>query len=311
MSTPFLSLDAGAHGLSEPLDTDVRRLDAALGDVLRQQEGQELIALARELLGEGGDAADIFATHPELKDPERLRAVCRAFTVMFQLLNVAEQKEIVRVNRSRRGAQRNESIDEAIATLKSKGRSAEEVRVLLSRILIVPTLTAHPTEARRRAVLDKLLQVALAITEESDAPNLRFPLDTKWRIEGRVHRALTELWQTDEMRSSSLTVREEVRNAMYFFERTILEVVPWLYEDLERALGKHYPNAEWSVPALIAYRSWVGGDRDGNPNVTADETWNTLLEHRDLALRHHLRSLAVLRRELTQSVKLVSVSGRT
>ncbi len=307
LGNSFLGLDAKGLGLSESLDADIRRLDSALGRMLEEQEGPAMVELARTLLAEGVDPESVEERHPELKDPRVLRAVARAFTVLFQLLNVAEQKEIVRVNRERRSHGNNESIEEAIATLKAQGKTAGEVEGILRSLFICPTLTAHPTEARRRAVLDKLLQVALAMTESEDAPNLRFPLDAGWRIEDRIHRAMTELWQTDEMRATSLTVREEVRNALYFFERTILEVVPWLYEDLERALRRHYPEIT-DIPAFIAYRSWVGGDRDGNPNVTADETWNTLLDHRELILRHHLHSISDLRRELTQSGKLAPVS---
>lgn len=307
MPSSFLGLEPATFGLGDSLGADIRLLDEKLGAMLEEQEGSELIELARQLLGEGLDSESVTEKHPDLGDPDRLRAVARAFTVLFQLINVAEQKEIVRVNRLRRDKGHTESIEEAIATLKAQGRTADEVRALLCRLFICPTLTAHPTEARRRAVLDKLLQVALAMTENNEAQNLRFPLDTGWRIDERIHRALTELWQTDEMRAASLTVREEVRNALYFFERTILEVVPWLYEDLERALRQHYPEIE-DVPPFFVYRSWVGGDRDGNPNVTAEETWLTLLDHRELVLTHHLQTISSLRRELTQSVKLAPIS---
>lgn len=304
MARPFLGLDARAVGLSESLDADVRTLDTLLGEVLEEQEGPELIDLARRLV-EAGDAASEVP-----KDPEKLKALARAFTVFFQLLNVAEQKEIVRVNRERRGAQHNESIAEAITTLKQAGKSAEDVATLLRSVWICPTLTAHPTEARRRAVLDKLLQIALSLAESQEdlRHDLRAPLDTRDRARQDIRRTLTQLWQTDEMRETSLTVIEEVRNAMYFFERTILDVVPWLYEDLERALRQHYPDAEWDLPRLIEYRSWVGGDRDGNPNVTADVTWQTFLEHRELVLTNYLASLDALRWELTNSVKLAPVS---
>jgi phosphoenolpyruvate carboxylase len=110
------------------------------------------------------------------------------------------------------------------------------------------------------------------------------------------------------MRSAQLTVPEEVRNALYFFERTIMEVVPRLHEDLEWALAEHYPDEKFSVPTFLTYRSWVGGDRDGNPNVTAAVTWRTLLDHRVLALEVYLRRVGTLRRELTESIKLVPVS---
>jgi phosphoenolpyruvate carboxylase len=302
MPAPFLGLDAAAFGLTEDLAQDVRELDKALGDVLEAQDEQELLEEARALMG--SDA-------PLPTDPERMRRLARAFTVLFQLINAAEQKEIVRVNRARRKERRNESIADAIALLHQHGRSAEEVEQLLKGIWICPTLTAHPTEARRRVVLDKILEITLALAnqETMTGPNLADPLDLEGRAETDIRTALTELWQTDEMRQTSLTVREEVRNALYFFERTIIEVVPWLYEDLEKALEEHYPDRAWTIPKIISYRSWVGGDRDGNPNVTAEITWQTLLDHRELAFESHIQALEKLRWDLTNSVRLAPVSS--
>ncbi|MBX3118552.1 MAG: phosphoenolpyruvate carboxylase [Fimbriimonadaceae bacterium] len=304
MSGPFLGLNARQYGLSESLSRDIEILDAALGAVLEDQEGPEFVAQARQLV------ADPSAPLPEA--PERILRLARAYTVVFQLINVAEQKEIVRINRVRRAEGRNESISEAIGWLKQQGKTAEEVETLLQEIWICPTLTAHPTEARRRAVLDKILRVALELAEEDagEGCNLKDPLDATGRHTDRIRLALTQLWQTDEMRTTSLTVREEVRNALYFFERTIFEVVPWLYDDLARALRKHYPEKDWTIPNLIAYRSWVGGDRDGNPKVTPEVTWQTLLDHRQAILENHINALDRLRMQLTNSSRLVPVSER-
>ncbi len=297
----FLGLDAEKFGLTPELARDVRELDHAIGDVLAEQEGQEFVQAARGLL----DGAELPAD-----DPRMMQRLARAFTVVFQLINAAEQKEIVRVNRARRGDARNESIAEAIVTLKQQGKTAEEVETILRKLWICPTLTAHPTEARRRVVLDKILSITLTLArkESKGGPNLSGPLDLHGRAESYIRSTLTQLWQTDEMRQAALTVREEVKNAMYFFERTILDVVPWLYEDLQRALEEHYPGQEWRVPNLISYRSWVGGDRDGNPNVTPEITWQTLLDHREAALEHHLKSVEQLRWSLTNSVRLIGIS---
>ncbi|HTQ12166.1 MAG TPA: phosphoenolpyruvate carboxylase, partial [Fimbriimonadaceae bacterium] len=304
MSSPFLDLDPAGFGLSAELSADIRELDAVLGEILDAQEGREVAECARSLVGVDSDATAV----PE--DPAQIKRIARAFTVLFQLINAAEQKEIVRVNRARRGKRHNESIAEAIHTLKAKGRSADEVEALLNRLWICPTLTAHPTEARRRVVLDKILEITMALAdkESGGAPNLRGPLGLQGRSHDAIRVALTELWQTDEMRQTSLTVPEEVRNALYFFERTILDVVPWLCEDLERALTEHYPDRRWKAPRLISYRSWVGGDRDGNPNVTPEITWQTLLDQRETVLNHYIEALDRLRWDLTNSVKLVPVT---
>ncbi len=304
----FLDLDPEGYGLSEALGRDVVLLDKQLGKVLNSQEDARLIDLARHLMsGDPGTPAELFDRYPELKDPAAIRQLARAFTVLFQLINTAEQKEIVRVNRGR-GGTRRESIRDAVVQLKASKLSAEDVQSLLNRIEITPTITAHPTEAKRKAVLDKLQSIALLLAERETAPSLTGPLDTKDLAIDEIGRTLTELWQTDEMRIRSLTVSEEVRNALYFFERTIMEVVPWLHADLEEALAESYPDHTFEIPTILSYRSWVGGDRDGNPNVTPEETWKALLEHRILALEVYLDRTAVLRKELTQSTKLVGVS---
>ena len=294
----FLDLQPDAYGLSEPLGHDLKRIDDLLGRVLLSQEGPEFIAEARRLMA-AHDA-------PELDDPDRIRRLARAFTILFQLMNVAEQKEIVRVNRARHP--RRESIRDAVSQLEDRGASADEMRALMHRMRIAPTLTAHPTEAKRKSVLDKLQDVALLLAKDEAPPALTDPLDAEDAPMAQAERILVELWQTDEMRAQRLSVREEVRNALYFFGKTVMEVVPWLHEDLRRALKEAYPEESFEVPTFLTYRSWVGGDRDGNPNVTPEITWTTLLEHRVAALEVYVERTAALRRTLTLSTKLVKVS---
>jgi len=303
----FLNLEPEAFGLSPELSQDLRILDRLLGKVLAEQEGEETIDLARRLFAGHPDPSKLLDEIPELRNPARIRQLARAFTVLFQLANTAEQKEIVRVNRDRKG-QRRESIRDAVRHLKSKGLNAEAMQALVDRVEITPTLTAHPTEAKRKAVLDKLQSVALLLAEAEASPSLTSRLDSGGAAVDELGRTVTELWQTDEMRITSLTVAEEVRNALYFFERTIMEVVPWLHGDLSRALAESYPGHEFNIPTFLSYRSWVGGDRDGNPNVTPEITWQTLLDHRILALETYIPRVEELRRELTQSTKLVGIS---
>jgi phosphoenolpyruvate carboxylase len=298
----FLGYNPESFGLSTALSHDLLKLDELLGCVLQIQQGEHLIDLARRLMS-GASIEEI----PELHDPAELRQLARAFTVVFQLANTAEQKEIVRVNRARE--HRRESIDDAVSHLKQLGCSPEQMRELLARIEITPTITAHPTEAKRGAVLNKLQSISVLLAESQAALPLTAKLDGEKGPIEEIDRILTELWQTDEMRAQRLTVEEEVRNALYFFERTIMEVVPWLHWDLERALAHHYPGERFEVPTFLTYRSWVGGDRDGNPYVTPQVTWFTLLEHRVMALDRYLVQAEVLRKELTQSTKLTTVSS--
>jgi phosphoenolpyruvate carboxylase len=308
----FLGLRPHDCGLSEPLSEDIVLLDQLLAEVLREQEGEALVALARRLVAEA-DAPNLFEVLPELADPTVTQSLLRAFTVLFQLLNTAEQKEIVRVNRGRQqrtsGKPRPESIPDAVARLKEQGLSAEAVQNLLYRIDICPTLTAHPTEARRRAVLDKLQQIAICLAERAvplDTPTLNRPLSDRGNAEAGLRRALTELWQTDELRATPITVPEEARNALYFFERTIFDVVAWLHSDVHAALSQAYPGHTFDIPPFLNYRSWVGGDRDGNPNVTPEVTWRTLLEHRRLVLEFYSDRIDRLRRELTLGLRNIA-----
>ena len=315
VSSPLIAgLQPRACGLPAPLSADIECLEALFSEVLAEQEGAAFVALSRKLMETAHEDAmtptKLLEAIPELTDSAVCARLLRAVTVLFQLLNTAEQKEIVRVNRGRTEP-RSESIREGVQRLKEQGLSASEVQTLLNKIEICPTLTAHPTEARRRAVLDKLLRVAEGLAlraQTADGSHLEQPLegDPSVRADENLRRALTELWQTDEIRITPITVPEEARNALYFFERTIFKVVAWLHADLRRALEESYPGEAFTIPTFVSYRSWVGGDRDGNPNVTAKITWETLKEHRRIALEFFVERVENVRKALTLSVKRVA-----
>lgn len=174
-SAPFLGLSPREAQLPDSLSDDIALADRLLGELLHEQEDGVLLGIARRLYreAEGEDPRDIFERIPELKDPRLVQRVLRAYTVLFQLLNTAEQKEIVRVNCERQaragGSPRSESIAEAVETLRAAGTSASGMQQLIDRLDICPTLTAHPTEARRRSVLDKLQTIAEALSERMHA----------------------------------------------------------------------------------------------------------------------------------------------
>ncbi|MCS6829199.1 MAG: phosphoenolpyruvate carboxylase [Armatimonadota bacterium] len=314
---PFLGLSARCTGLSAPMCEDIELVDRLLGEVLEEQEGDHLLRIARQLYHESEteDPLVLMERIPELKEPHFVHRLLRAYTVLFQLLNTVEQKEIVRVNRERQtqatAVPRPESIREAVWRLKQSGVTAEQMQQLLYQLDICPTITAHPTEARRRSVLDKLYRMAQLLADRAlppGAPRLDTPLNTVGMAEGELRRTLTALWQTDEFGSTAVTPQDEVRNALYFLQHTILDVVAWLVDDLRSALKQAYPGTVFEIPPFIRYRSWVGGDRDGNPNVTPEVTWWTLLMHKKIGLQHYLRRVYDLRHELTQSVRLVPAS---
>lgn len=301
--TGLLDFDPESYGLSPALSAQLRLVDRLLGEVVAEFEGSEFVSLVKRLynLSINDPQSDPLERIPELTDPAKAERVARAYTVLFQLVNHAEQIEIVRVNRSRE--RRPESIHEAILSLAERGQSLEQIQATLDRIFVCPTLTAHPTEARRRAVLDRLKAVCGSLSRIGQPRNmvdLERPLDDKdWDLTD-LRRNLNALWQTPEINSQSLHVSDEVSNALYYFEQTIMRVASWLRRDIELALKEiagHYV----SVPRVLSYRSWVGGDRDGNPNVTAETTWQTVVQHRRVAISAYLDITERLRSELTQS----------
>jgi phosphoenolpyruvate carboxylase len=297
----FLPLSATAVGLGAPLAAKIDRVNRALGSMLLEQEGRGLLEVAQLLfsLGDELEPASLQGRIRQFEDPSLVERVARAYTLLFQLINTCEQVEIVRVHRSRPAGTRPESIGEAIEKLAAAGTSAAEVQSLLERIDICPTLTAHPTEARRRAVLDQLQRIARILSELESGVGLGHALDERTLLEEELHRALTELWRTDEMSSSALTVDEEIENALYFLGGTIFDLIPTLHADLRRALAVSFPGHEFEIPAFITYRSWVGGDRDGNPMVTPEVTWRALCAHRATALGAYAERLRVIGAEFT------------
>ncbi|HOL94828.1 MAG TPA: phosphoenolpyruvate carboxylase [bacterium] len=315
MASPsFLDLKPRECGLSDPLSEDIELLDRLLGRVLEEQGGREMIETARRLYRDGriDEHTDVWEAYPELRDPQRLGQVLRGYTVLFQLLNLAEQKEIVRVNRQRQAeahrAPRRESILDTILQMKEQGVDAGTMQELLHRLDICPTLTAHPTEARRRAVLDKLDMIAGLLAEHGypdTLVRLDQPLNRKVRLEGEMIRALNALWLTEELSWQPVTVDDEIHNAVYFLEHTIFDVVTWLHRDVREALAQAYPGVEFTLPPFLRYRSWVGGDRDGNPKVTPEVTWNALVYQRKKVLILYIRRVTRLLRELTHSARLL------
>jgi phosphoenolpyruvate carboxylase len=311
----FLGLEPERFHLPAALSRDIVLLDRLLGTVLEEQDDRTVLEIARQLQAqaESLDPHALLEAIPKLQDVRVVQRLLRAYAVLFQLLNTAEQKEIVRVNAQRHAhagdAPRSESIADAIRTLRDRGMPAEEMRQLISRLDICPTLTAHPTEARRRSVLDKLQTIAQTLIADtrSAAGELHGGTEPEHE-EHAILRTLTALWQTDELRASPLTVTDEAANALYFLEHSIVEVVSWLHDDLRAALEQYYPGESFTIPPFVRYRSWVGGDRDGNPNVTAQITWDTLVRHEMRILDHYLRCVERARRELTQSARLVGVS---
>jgi len=276
-------------------------MDNLLGEVLTNTEGPDFVKNFQAWV----TAADRTQIH-QTQDLVTLGKFARAITLVFQLLNTLEQKEIVRVNRDRRREGWRETLRGTIHGLKQNGAKAEDLRKALDKIRIEPTLTAHPTEAKRRAVLDKLHRFALAM-DAPDQGSLQTPLDDQ-STSDELQDILTELWLTEEMRDRPLTVEEEVENALYFLEGSIFDVVAWIRKGLCEALQKEYPDEKWTAPPVIAYRSWVGGDRDGNPRVTPDVTRAALMAYHRACVARLAQAFEHAAQRMTMSEEMVPPS---
>lgn len=298
------------------LRRDVRFLGNILGEVLVHQGGKELLDIVEKIreMSKSLRAVLIPELYDEFKkmivtlDPEARHQVIRAFAIYFQLVNIAEQNHRIRrkrdYERSSGEAIQPGSIESVIMELKRRNISYEEVQEVLEGISLELVMTAHPTEATRRAVLDIHKRIAEQVME-LDNPVLT--LRERERLRENLLNEVVTLWQTDELRDRKPTVIDEVRNGMYYFDETLFEVLPDVYEELERCLDKYYPAHQWHVPTYLRFGSWIGGDRDGNPSVTADVTWETLEMHRELVLQKYESLLKQLSGLMSFSNSIVKV----
>jgi phosphoenolpyruvate carboxylase len=325
-------LDTAAEGtgISRPLSENVNLLGALLGQVIEQQAGpamldlvEELRLLCRRALHEE-DEAPRREAESRIRDLDEstLRWLLQAFSAFFHLVNQAEKREILRINRERsRGgpaepqhdkvgntpgdptiAPRPESIDEAVGRLHADGHTLPEVVALLHRLDIQPTLTAHPTEARRHSILRKQKRI-VELLERLRRPDVtRDELDATGDA---LYGEIALLVATDDVRIEPPGVVDEIEQGLYFLRGSIRDVAPRIHRDVERALERHYGSVA-DVPVFLRWRSWIGSDRDGNPNVTPDITRYALSRHRQTALEMHLHELRELREELSISERLAA-----
>ncbi len=245
---------------------------------------------------------------------EEIQWLLRSFTAFFHLINQAERQEILRVNRSRSKVAtdekpRSESIADAIFQLKQNGFEREEVLQLLRHVRIEPTLTAHPTEARRRSILYK----QQAIAELLEAQNRQDQTATEQQLlNDQMLYHILMLLATDEVRVETLNVLDEVKYALYFGQNVIREAVPDILNDVQKAVMAYYGRAvsrNTATGNLLRYRTWIGGDRDGNPLVTADVTRQVYALQRRTMIAFWQGTLKGLWRELSISSHKVGVLG--
>jgi phosphoenolpyruvate carboxylase len=317
-----IRVEAERTGVSPQLSKQVNMLGELLGHAIQAQLGTEIFEKVEKLrkwciaaYREGNEASreKALAFIRELS-PDEILWILRSYTAFFRLVNNAEQHEIARINHERecfatKDKPKTESIADAIHQFYKAGYQLDEVKKFLNEMDIQPTLTAHPTEARRRTILFKLQDIA-AILEGLQRSD-RSPAEIE-SLEENLYQQIALLLATDEIRSQSVTVLDEVQNGMYFFESTIWDTIPQIYADIERALRSYYgadatKNFYRTAPVILRYRSWIGGDRDGNPYVTREVTEQTLRIHRQTVFQLYLKELRRLRRNLSVSDRLTKV----
>ncbi|WP_260412534.1 phosphoenolpyruvate carboxylase [Alkalihalobacillus sp. TS-13] len=300
-----------------PLRRDVNLLGNMLGEILVHHGGEELLNkvetirnLTKELRNNRENA-----TYEKLKSeikslqPPMRAQVIRAFSIYFHLVNIAELNHRIRRRREYQlfedqGVQPY-SIESAVLSLKDHNIEEKVIQGVLDELSLELIITAHPTEATKRTVLEIQKRIA-TILKQLDHPQLT--ANERERIMESLFNEVTVLWQTDELRHRKPTVMDEVRNGLYYFDQTLFDVLPDIHQELEDRLEESYPKAKWNVPNFLRFGSWIGGDRDGNPNVTPEITWETLNRQRNLVLKKYEEVLVELMKRFSHSMNRVKVS---
>ncbi|MBB5208065.1 phosphoenolpyruvate carboxylase [Chiayiivirga flava] len=299
------------------LREDVNRLGALVGEILAEQRGDDFLALVERvrvaaiLRREAEAPADELAAQLDGIDPETAEAVVRAFSTYFNAVNLAERVHRIRRRRDyqRDGdAPQPGGLVDALQRLRADGVGIDELATQLARLRIEPVFTAHPTEAVRRALLEKEQEVVRCLVEDMD--RTLTPQERRADVE-RMRTAFTAAWQTAESPPERPTVADELEHVGFYLSDVLYRVLPVFYEMLEDALREVYGAEQGTVPPLptvLRFGSWVGGDMDGNPNVGADTVAASLASQRGAILAAYRRDLAKLGSVLSQSTTRVAVS---
>jgi phosphoenolpyruvate carboxylase len=300
--------ESDAAAKNRPLVEDIRLLGRILGDVIREQEGRdafELIERIRQLsvayrLKDDASAGRVLDRLLKNLSADQTVTVIRAFSYFSHLANIAEDRHHLRRRavHEREGHVQEGSLALALERLHRADHRAADIAALLQQAHISPVLTAHPTEVQRKSILDAERAVAQLLAQRDDLPTEAQRSENEAQLRARV----VQLWQTRMLRTTKLTVADEIENALSYYQSTFLREVPRLYRELERALPGH------PVAPFFRMGQWIGGDRDGNPNVTAATLKMALARQAEVALRHYLIEVHALGSELSISGTLSRVT---
>ena len=298
-----------------PLRDDVRLLNRILGETLRDQEGEESYALIENVrraairfrkTQDDRDRVQLEQTLDALSPGETL-AVVRAFSYFSQLSNIAEDLHHNRRHRAHLkagSAPKDGSLLLALERIEEKHISKGTLQAFLNSALISPVLTAHPTEVQRKSILDCQLVISRLLSERD---RVDMTPDELADNEETLHRFVLVLWQTRMLRTTKLTVRDEIKNGLEFYRYTFLSEIPKIDASLEKQLEARF-DRNIHIPPLLRVGSWIGGDRDGNPFVTYDVMLDAVQQHSSLAFEHYLGETHLLGNRLSLTDRLVEVS---
>jgi phosphoenolpyruvate carboxylase len=302
----------------QALRDDVRMLGTLVGELIREQGGDELFefvetARLRSIRRrenneiEGEELADLV----DDLDPDEALQVIRSFSTYFQMVNTAEK-----VHRIRRRREYLRDVDhyqpggpeDTLVKLKASGMSVEKLQSLIDSLQIEPVFTAHPTEPTRRTILRKEQQIVKHLVDMLN-PTMT-PQETNTAI-ANIRLLATTGWQTDEHPPEQMTVADELEHVLFFITDVLYRAIPPFYEDIEHAIERVYGDeaTEVRVPTIVNFASWVGGDMDGNPNVNAKTIRSTLTRQRSLILDLYFKECAALSAKLSQAEERAEFNG--
>ena len=286
-----------------PLHNDLARLERLLAEVLTEQAGpalaQELRGIAEEMRAE--------ACLPDRKPGRQDSDLLRACGLYAQLFNLAEDLHHTRRRRAHRlagSAPQQGSLERTLAELKQQGVAFDLLERTLSNANVMAVLTAHPTEVQRQSVLDGHRAVRRFLARLNQ-PGL-LP-EEKHELEAKLKRVILALWQTAEIRHFKLSVLDEIKNGVAYYPLTFFDAVPRVYEHLSQLIAQDWDKT-LALPTFLRVGSWIGGDRDGNPNVDAHVLGEAVHYQSNTAFRHYREEVAALYRELSLSERHVQVS---
>ena len=278
----------------------IRMLGNLLGEVIVDQAGKATFELEEEIrtlsiaCRDGDNSgrqclAEIMRSVSQ--DLPKAASIVKAFSTYFRLVNLAELHQRVSILAQRENSAylenspMDESVWDAVSTLKAEQFTAGDVQEVLQKLAITPVFTAHPTESRRKTIRQILNRLSGLLRQYQSSATLE---SQKPELIRQLSSCIVLLWQSDETRERRPTVLDEVRNTgLYFFEQTLFDVVPEIYQELNDALKTVFPEQDFDVPSFLKYGSWIGGDRDGNPLVTDEVTENALRAQKDQALERY------------------------